>query len=326
MNPNSNSSTTKTTPQEELTDLFSQTISALSADVTALKQIVCLQEAAKKNGNYMDAFLDLQGSVDSVQKEVRALQGLAAQERTALLTLEDLYNQTVAQNKLYKTMLRDKQQQQQQHVQPVQPVQHQSKPTMHMLSPPREQQDKENIVESLRRLNLESHMLSTPAKTHNERRDTVDLRRTPRTPLTPAVSRGHDVEQPIIQLHPISQQELMGVSRTIRGRLTLAVVNDALCDIVSVARDKYSVLHGNHNRQHYRKYWTLHKALEVEEHGTEPWVSEQELRSKCAFFRSGESTARCILAILRTLRRLKQVPARNSQVTYMIMHIMCSTS
>jgi hypothetical protein len=71
---------------------------------------------------------------------------------------------------------------------------------------------------------------------------------------------------------------------TIRGRITLAVVNDALQGVVNVVREKYSVLQGNHNRQHYRKYWTLHRALEVEEHGTEPWVSEQELRSDCAFF------------------------------------------
>ena len=38
-----------------------------------------------------------------------------------------------------------------------------------------------------------------------------------------------------------------------------------------------------------------------------PFVTEQELRDACAFFRSGESTARAILQILRSCKRIKQV-------------------
>ncbi len=45
-------------------------------------------------------------------------------------------------------------------------------------------------------------------------------------------------------------------------------------------------------------------------------VSEQELRENCAFFRHGESTARATLQLLCTLKRLKQVPSKKSQVTY----------
>ena len=45
-------------------------------------------------------------------------------------------------------------------------------------------------------------------------------------------------------------------------------------------------------------------------------VTEQDLREHCPFFRHGESTARATLAVLCSLRRLKQVPQKNRQVIY----------
>jgi len=38
-----------------------------------------------------------------------------------------------------------------------------------------------------------------------------------------------------------------------------------------------------------------------------PFISEQEMRDDCAFFRTGESTARAILQILRSCKRIKQI-------------------
>lgn len=45
-------------------------------------------------------------------------------------------------------------------------------------------------------------------------------------------------------------------------------------------------------------------------------ITEQDLREKCAFFRHGESTARSTLLVLCSLKRLKQVPNKNRNVTY----------
>ena len=56
---------------------------------------------------------------------------------------------------------------------------------------------------------------------------------------------------------------------------------------------------------------------ETEAHVGHRWVSEQELRENCAFFRSGESTARATLQLLCSLKRLKQVPGKNREVTYL---------
>jgi len=52
-------------------------------------------------------------------------------------------------------------------------------------------------------------------------------------------------------------------------------------------------------------------------HEGHEWVSEQELRENCAFFRHGESTARATLQLLCSLKRLKQVPGKkNTDITY----------
>ena len=83
---------------------------------------------------------------------------------------------------------------------------------------------------------------------------------------------------------------------------------------------------GHKNVKHKEKYhhWSSkayqqavirHRDLEVPEHGERPWISEQELRDLCAFFRIGESSTRATLSILRALKRLNQVCGRNSQFT-----------
>jgi hypothetical protein len=319
--------------QQDLTTLFAQTISALSADAKALKQIVCLQEAASKDAKYEDALLDLEAGVTSVEDKVQALQHIAHDERQALDVMEEMYDESSEQNIMLKKLLQDVILKKQQGQQQQSRMKAQSKPTP---APTRQEvvhDDKENMVETLRRLNLESPVILATPQRKSRRQSSVD---TPKS-LTPSYHRqsmtSHQ-QQPMplageimeleaspgpIQMQLISSDELLAVARTIRGRITLSVLNDAVRDIERVCAEKYRILQGKALRQHYRKYWMLHRALEVEElHGDQPWVSEQDLRNACAFFRSGESTARSILAILRTLRRLKQVAGRNSQVTYIV--------
>lgn len=328
--------------QENLTALFAQTISSLAADAKALKQILCLQEATSKDVKYEDALLNLEAGVTLVEDKVQALQQITHDERQALDIMDDMYEDSLEQNVMLKKLLRDakerNQQQQQNHHKEKNQHKQQTRLKTSLsvattLSTPtqigkKENHDKENIVESLRRLNIESPFVATPNKSRQH--DSGDV---PRRTLTPSSSyqQSHQL-MPLageavplqgipstIRMQLISSDELLAVARTVRGRITLAVLNDAVRDIERVCVEKYDILQGKRLRHHYRKYWMLHRALEVEElHGQEPWVSEQDLRNACAFFRSGEATARSILAILRTLRRLKQVPGRNSQVTYII--------
>jgi hypothetical protein len=58
-------------------------------------------------------------------------------------------------------------------------------------------------------------------------------------------------------------------------------------------------------------------SIETDAHVGYWWVTEQELRENCSFFRQGESSARRILSLLCSLRRLKQVPGKNMDITYL---------
>ena len=131
----------------------------------------------------------------------------------------------------------------------------------------------------------------------------------------------HHQELPLpedIHARPVSEKEFAGIPRTIRGRITRHFLNDALKDIERVCRNKYAVLAEGVKRREDQHLWNAHIDMEVEEHGGSPWVSEQCLRRSCVFFRSGESTARAVLAILGSLHRIHQLPGRNSEVTYII--------
>jgi hypothetical protein len=122
----------------------------------------------------------------------------------------------------------------------------------------------------------------------------------------------------LVHLTPISESELDSVSRNIRGRLSLILLNEALGEIHRAVQRKYEILKGPGKQ--YKETLQRHRELESEEHEGFPWISEQELRRSCAFFRGGESTARSILLVLRTLKRLKQVFGKGHEVTYIVVY------
>mmetsp|Transcript_17078 Transcript_17078/g.49027 ORF Transcript_17078/g.49027 Transcript_17078/m.49027 type:complete len:335 (-) Transcript_17078:21-1025(-) len=139
-----------------------------------------------------------------------------------------------------------------------------------------------------------------------------------------------------LQLDLVTESELNSVCKNIRGRIPLAWVNDALMDILSVARRKYAVMMkyektglskltmGNDYKRRmslsrkHQSYLNRHYDVEVKELEGTYWVSEQDLRDTCGFF-AKESSARAILLILRNLKRLKQVYGRRSMVTYILL-------
>jgi hypothetical protein len=106
------------------------------------------------------------------------------------------------------------------------------------------------------------------------------------------------ITTPPTSFRRVSRQELEAIPRTVRGRIGLSVVNEALEDIQAVCRAKLAK-----NRCKIRR---------------EMFVTEQELRQACAFFCSGESTARTTLSILRHANRIKQVPCKDGNVVYVV--------
>ena len=143
-------------------------------------------------------------------------------------------------------------------------------------------------------------------------------------------------KQQQLHLDLVTESELNSVCKNIRGRIPLAWVNDALVDILSVARRKYAVMMkydktglskltmGNDYRRRmslsrkHQSYLNRHYDIEVKELEGTYWVSEQDLRDSCGFF-AKESSARAILLILRNLKRLKQVYGRRSILTYILL-------
>lgn len=141
---------------------------------------------------------------------------------------------------------------------------------------------------------------------------------------------------------PVTKAELKGQIR-FGPHLFLYDINEALEEIQEIVREKTLSEHnsssssggwGRNSNQHqgsrsssslqrrfdYLRQRQSHGSSfesETEAHAGHLWVSEQELRENCAFFKHGESTARATLQLLCSLRRLKQVPGKNTEVTYL---------
>ena len=156
----------------------------------------------------------------------------------------------------------------------------------------------------------------------------------------------------VIKLEPITKSEFENISKNTRGRMTLSTLNAALRDIQSCAQQKYNILSHHQNISpvssglstpaSYRQTLSTHEyylsitelsssSMKSNNNNTnttpskysssfQPYfISEQELRNDCLFFRKGESTARAILLTLRSAKRIKQVVGKKSQVCYVLL-------
>jgi Spindle and kinetochore-associated protein 1 len=285
------------TKTKELCTLFSTTLTSLVADAAALRQMKSLAIGINEENDSPNIKGELR-LVDSIVTElegkVRMLQEIVAEEKRSLKQMQSIKDAADAQHQVLKEMLQSSDNAVRLREEEVEAV-----------STPADRTEGVNRAGG-RRIETQTVAVSTTGVGHDRmprsggrRRDSLD----PRCP-TPSIS-----------FERVTESEWNKVSLNIRGRITLAVVNDALLDIERVFQRKYALLQ-KPSREH-KQLLNTHHDMHVEEHGyDQPWISEQDLRQCCAFFRNGESTARAILLILRTVRRLKQVPGKNSQVTY----------
>lgn len=314
-NPSTKQNDAAAQKTEELCSLFSTTVSSLASDAVALNQIKSLAECCgqEENGNPNNAkngLKQVDAIVTELEHKVTLLQEICAEEKQSLKDMESIKNAAEAQHELLNEMMQacdGAARQQEEEARPLVEASSHQKVTTATATPHKHQ---ESIPTSHHK-----GLLRSGAK-RVARRDSVD----------PREKRSiHRSATSCVKLDRVTQTEWNNVSKTVRGRITLAVVNDALRDIERVFEKKYAVLRHHHKSvprkgagqvELQQKLLNSHRELQVEEHGDDPWVSEQDLRQCCAFFRNGESTARAILLIIRTVRRLKQVPAKNSEVTY----------
>eukprot|EP00980_Cylindrotheca_fusiformis_P003168 scaffold721_cov131-Cylindrotheca_fusiformis.AAC.58 len=297
---------------DELCSLFSTTLHSLANDATAVRQLSSLakvtgvlvegqndEENTKpnvQNNEYLKELRSIDSVVAAMEQKVVALRSIVVEEKKAIANFgSSLKEETDAQTMVLNRL-----------IQAYTEIEANT-------SPPNEE---------LTRLNLKP------------RRDSVDPRRDYQS--RPVV-RCHGDDEAYNQDHsnriafdPVLPKELKSISKNTLGRVQLIDLNEALEEIEEVVQNKFdsipkfSSVPGSSSSVRQRRFEYLkqqrgvsYENIEVEAHAGHFWVSEQELRETCAFFRNGESTARAILNILCSLRRLKQIPGKKRQVTYL---------
>ena len=138
-----------------------------------------------------------------------------------------------------------------------------------------------------------------------------------KTPLHPSSSESSPSQNFLqIKVRPIDQIEYASIPKTVRGRFGLIALNEALTDIQKVIESRYhhlrqhsSIWASQTKRSNYANLQStpMHSTPAKNSQTYHPIVSEQEMRDNCSFFRSGESSARAILQILRSCKRIKQL-------------------
>jgi hypothetical protein len=129
----------------------------------------------------------------------------------------------------------------------------------------------------------------------------------------------------MVYLDRVTQEELETVPRTTRGRVQVPIINEAIDNIEKAfyqkaVKERKQIVLLEESKQvalcHYNNR-SPEKIPTNEELIQNLVVSEEELRQTCAsFFLAGELNARTSLAVLKALRRIKQVPATKGRVLY----------
>ena len=299
---------------EELCRLFSNTLQSLASDAEAVRQLSSLAkvtgvENAQPNispvvddsNETLKGLRNLDKAVTVMEQKVVALRSIVSEEKKAIAKFEGtLKEEAEAQTIALESMMQacDEVECQLQSESPAHQV-----PLREVPSKPLPMKPRRDSVDPRRRSNDD----------HQQQEEEEE-----------ATSEGDDYPQKIT-FNPIKRTELQGFSRNTLGRIQLIDLNEALEEIEVVAQRKFDSLPSKpgissstlQRRYDYLKQQRANVDSEVEAHAGHFWVSEQEIRESCIFFRNGESSARTILSVLCSLKRLKQVPGRNRQVTYL---------
>lgn len=266
---------------EELCSLFSTALQSLASDAAAVRQLSRIaQNCDKENTNSLRT---LDSTLANLEQKVRALRSIVSEEKKAIEKMSTvLQEECQAQSTMIETMM----------------------------------QKASTINNST---TIEPTLSEEPPQVLRSRRDSVDPRK----------SNNHDQKASsttnMLEFELVTRQELEKMNRNTRGRISLLDCNEALQEIQQVVELKFDALqqipsfNSKPRYEYIKQYRTVDsfRESEVKAHDGHFWASEQELRESCVFFRNGESSARALLQLLCSLKRLKQVPGRNRQVTYL---------
>jgi antitoxin component HigA of HigAB toxin-antitoxin module len=280
-------------------DSFSKTLGSVSRslvnDAVAVRQLTALVDLSGLENAPPNQVLQtmqirqlkhLDAAILSVEKKVTALGELVREEKSALEKFEVLKDESKRQEAVV-----------------------------------------EKLTESLKR--LPQHQKGSTSRRHR-RRDSFDPRQHDSLPGGRKGNNNLRVRDSSLSFARITATELLEISKNTRGRLTMVALNEALDEIASFCQQKFANAREDakrfsmsrnsktaERRYEYLQQQRMPRLLEMTQfHQGQYWVSEQELRENCAFFLRGEGTARATLVVLCALKRLKQLPGKNMEITY----------
>jgi Spindle and kinetochore-associated protein 1 len=292
---------------QQVSQLFSTTITALAADVYALRHLTTWKDIIEENSEnagsstghserreeFLESLCDLDDVVSAVEKKVGVLRQIVSEEQRALENLNMLHKDSIDQNEK---------------------LQHLVERCRNMVvtnKQPTQTKPKSRTNTNRTATNKSTKPLAT--KNHKPARE---------QPI-PSISssESHDqhahIEGLSCHFDPVSVEELEQVPRTTRGRVQVCVINEALDNIGKCfhkkavqERKRMLLLEESRHVALARYQGNPEEKVNDEELLRNLVVTEQDLRQSCAFFFAGEGTARTVLAVLKALRRIKQVPQK----------------
>ena len=321
---------------EQVSQLFSTTVTALAADVTALKHLTTWKDILQQNTTgdsdsnnsnnnnngaeerreeFLESLVKLDGIVSLMEKKVVTLRQVVADENEALDKLNLLRDESTEQNaKLRALVQRCREMKQQQQRTTATPPPRPSNSISSSSSP--QPTTTTNITKNTQNKKTTNFPNALRDK---ENAATTMINNTSSTDET----NSHAIiDVDWVYLDPVTPEELERVPRTTKGRVQVAVLNEALANIeqcfhqktVAEQRKHQQLVDARRATLSHNSYDGDEDVLDDEEVLRNMIVYEQELRKSCSFFTFGESTARTVLSVLKELKRIKQVPNKKKGV------------
>ncbi|CAB9529722.1 expressed unknown protein [Seminavis robusta] len=320
---------------ERVSQLFSTTITALAADVSALKHLTTWKEILHDQQNnaedediqreeFLESLCDLDDVVTAVEKKVTVLRQIVAEEQRALENLNMLHTDSLEQNDNLKYLV----------------DRCRNMGGTGALAPANNNAAQNNTSSKRGNHGVDenapqnskgrsSRAVSKPIKgdqrsKNHQSKSSSAAQREPFSNSSSATLNSNSSQETHAHIEGLScyfdavtVEELESVPRTTRGRVQLSVINEALDNIEKCFHKKALKVHRQHQvLEESRQVVLARYQATANEHGDEAEllqnlvVTEEELRHSCKFFLAGEGTARTVLAVLKALRRIKQVPAK----------------
>jgi hypothetical protein len=324
---------------EQISQLFATTVTSLAADVNALKHLTTWKEIidGRQNGSeeefnqdlhreeFLESLCDLDDVVTAVEKKVVVLRQIVAEEQRALDKLDMLQRDSLEQNENLRYL-----------VDRCRSIKISSS-NAQSGGADENNPHNNNHKGSSSRPSSTTTATSTNRGKQNQSHGNNQSSSGSRTPFSIASSSyGNEsagsrdegshtsthgshahIEGLSCYFDAVTDQELQAVPRTTRGRVQIGVINDALVSIEKCfhkkaikERRQEQLLADSRLATLPRYQKASHEEIDDEELLHNLIVTEQELRQSCTFFTAGEGTARTVLAVLKALRRIKQIPAK----------------